>query len=86
MAKAKIISKIIWVFMQRDIRVFFVNTETLSNEQQQHLFDRLPDTQKNKALGLKSKKKKREFLVGRTLLIHALQSEKNLQYTKILLY
>ncbi|MDE8601691.1 4'-phosphopantetheinyl transferase superfamily protein [Marinomonas sp. RSW2] len=71
--------------MQRDIRVFFANTETLSNEQQQHLFDRLPDTQKNKVLGLKSKKKKREFVVGRTLLIHALQSEKNLQSLPLIL-
>jgi len=68
-----------------DIQIFFANTETLSNEQQQHLFDRLPVTQKNKASGLKSKKTKREFVVGRTLLIQALQNDKNLQNLPLIL-
>jgi 4'-phosphopantetheinyl transferase len=84
-ATAKTISRIIWIFMLRDIQIFFANTETLSNEQQQLLFDSLPVTQKNKASGLKSKKKKREFVVGRTLLIQALQSEKNLQNLPLIL-
>lgn len=71
--------------MMHEIKVFFANTETLSNEQQQHLFDRLPVTQKNKASGLKSEKKKREFVVGRTLLIQALQNERNLQNLPLIL-
>jgi len=65
--------------MQSEIRVFIANTETLSDERQQRLFDMLPVTQKLKANQLKSQKKKREFIVGRTLLIQALHGKKNLQ-------
>ena len=58
--------------MQSDIHVFFANTEMLSDELQQRLLDVLPAAQKAKASELKSKKKKKDFIVGRTLLIHAL--------------
>ena len=71
--------------MQSKIRIFVANTETWSDDQQQRLFDMLPVAQKNKALGLKSKKKKREFVVGRTLLIQALQNESNLQSLPLIL-
>lgn len=58
--------------MLSDIHVFFANTEMLSDELQERLLDVLPAAQKNKALNFKSKKKKKDFIVGRTLLIHAL--------------
>ncbi|MGO2236852.1 MAG: 4'-phosphopantetheinyl transferase family protein [Marinomonas sp.] len=58
--------------MQSDIHVFFANVEMLSDDSLEYFLDALPADQKAKALELKSKKKKRDFIIGRMLLIHAL--------------
>jgi phosphopantetheine--protein transferase-like protein len=62
--------------MQTAIRVFFTDIKALSNERLQRLYNELPSKQKNKAFLIKNAKKRREFIVGRTLLVHALSNEK----------
>jgi len=65
--------------MDNQIRVFFTSTEGLSNELQQRIFNTLPTLQKNKVVETRSKKRQKEFIVGRALLIQALLSEKKIQ-------
>jgi len=67
------------VIVHNQIRVFFTNTENLSDKLQQRIFNTLPTLQKNKVLETRSQKRQKEFIVGRALLIHALFSEKKIQ-------
>lgn len=63
--------------MLGEIQVFFTDTGSLLDERLQNLFEGLPTAQKNKALKIKNKKKRREFIVGRILLIQAFFSSEN---------
>lgn len=72
---AEIGAKVYMIFMKSVISVFFTNTVFLSDEIQQYLLDMLPIVQKSKAFLIKNKKKRKDFIIGRTLLIYALQKK-----------
>ncbi|MBJ7538707.1 4'-phosphopantetheinyl transferase family protein [Marinomonas transparens] len=58
--------------MQQVIELFLTDSEKISDDLLNRLLSRLPDAQKAKALKFETHKRRREFIVGRTLLLQAL--------------